>query len=92
MTRVSPWVQNMVEDVIGGAPVQVGKRYAHPTDGIIKVTSGQYWGEHGLSNFWYWRVESTGETRHGYGEAWPEVVLVEETTTTKETHDVQDDE
>lgn len=72
-TSVQPWVRSMVEDVMGGSPVQIGKRYMHPEDGEIEITSGQYWGEWGLSNHWYWRVISTGETHCGYGGLWPEV-------------------
>lgn len=38
----------------------------------IKIVSGQYWGMHGLSNFWYWREitngEESSEVKHGYGD------------------------
>ena len=71
--RVEPWVVALTEDVIGGPPVEVGKRYQHPTDGVIEITSGQYWGEHGLSNHWRWTVVATGESKAGYGDEWPEV-------------------
>lgn len=70
---VADWVQKLTEDVIGGSPLEVGKRYVHPEDGVIEVTSGQYWGRNGISNFWYWRVIETGEKKHGYGRNWPEV-------------------
>lgn len=69
---VADWVRQMTEDVIGGSPVEVGKRYVHPEDGVITITSGQYWGTHGLSNFWYWKVEETGATHNGYAGDWPE--------------------
>lgn len=92
MTEVPGWIQQMTQDVIGPAPVQVGRQYAHPTDGVIEITSGQYWGTHGLSNFWHWRVMSTGEMKHGYGEEWPEVVPVEMNDDKGETNDAQDDE
>jgi hypothetical protein len=52
--------------VLGGAPVEVGKRYTHPTDGVIEILSGQYWGERGISNHWSWRVVETGQVHHGY--------------------------
>jgi hypothetical protein len=74
------WVTNLVEDVIGGSPLQVGKKYMHPEHGLIIVTDGQYWGTHGLSNFWYWN-EIDPETgrhvkgHHGYGGNWPEVMV-----------------
>lgn len=73
MTQVPGWVQQLTEDIIGGSPLAVGKRYRHPQDGLIEVTAGRYWGTHGLSNFWYWRVVATGEEHHGYGGDWPEV-------------------
>lgn len=63
---VEAWVKDLTEEVLGGSPLQVGKRYQHPEHGIITITSGQYWGQNGLSNFWYWTDES-GEQHHGYG-------------------------
>ena len=72
MTQVAGWVRDLTEGVIGGSPLQVGKRYQHPQDGLIEVTSGQYWGARGLSNHWRWIVVATGESRFGYGEHWPE--------------------
>lgn len=68
---VESWVKDLTESVLGGAPVEVGKRYVHPQDGEIEITSGRYWGMHGLSNFWYWRVIATGETHNGYADNWP---------------------
>lgn len=70
---VEQWVKDLTEEVLGGPPVAIGKRYLHPKDGEIEITSGQYWGTHGLSNFWYWKVLSTGEIHHGYAGDWPEV-------------------
>jgi hypothetical protein len=69
---VSQWVRDLTEDVLGGPPVRVGGRYLHPVHGLIEVTSGQYWGTHGLSNHWYWTVVATGETKCGYADDWPE--------------------
>lgn len=69
---VEDWVKSLVEEVAGGPPVEVGKFYQHPEDGVIEITSGQYWGAHGISNFWYWRVVETGKTHHGYAERWEE--------------------
>jgi hypothetical protein len=68
---VEEWVKRMTEDVLGGAPVEVGKRYQHPQDGPIEIVSGQYWGRHGLSNHWRWVVVETGEEKNGYAEHWP---------------------
>jgi len=72
MTRVKPWVVDLVEDVFGGSPLVVGKKYRHPKHGIITITSGQYWGTHGISNHWHW-TDGEGNDHHGYGASWPEV-------------------
>lgn len=70
---VERWAKDLTESVLGGAPVEIGRRYVHPRDGEIEIISGRYWGEHGISNHWYWRVIATSETHNGYGDAWPEV-------------------
>lgn len=70
-TKVKKWVQDLVDDVVGPCPLQIGGKYTHPTDGPIEITNGQYWGEYGLSNFWYWKVIATGEKKSGYGGNWP---------------------
>ena len=70
---VDPWVKKLTEDVIGPSPLELGKRYMHPEHGVIKIVSGQYWGEHGLSNHWRWIEEATGKEHTGYGENWPEI-------------------
>lgn len=76
---VQRWVKDLTEDVFGGAPVRIGYYYQHPVDGAIKITSGQYWGEHGISNFWYWEIVSTGQTGHGYAnQDWPRINVPEE--------------
>ena len=69
---VEPWARRLTEEVLGGPPVRIGGRYKHPEHGVITITSGQYWGTHGLSNFWYWTDEK-GREHHGYGEDWEEV-------------------
>jgi hypothetical protein len=33
-----------------------GKHGWCEVDEIVKVINGQYWGEYGVSNFWYWRI------------------------------------
>lgn len=70
---VEKWVRDLVESVAGGAPVEIGKFYQHPEDGLIQITGGQYWGQHGVSNFWRWTVVATGEKKNGYADRWPEV-------------------
>ena len=60
------------ESFLGGPCLQVGSTYRHPTTGkLVRITSGQYMGAYGVSNFWYWREVlsdgSLGEEQHGYG-------------------------
>jgi hypothetical protein len=50
----------------------IGKVVRHPDGRMVKVIGGQYWGTHGLSNFWYWReVKEDGSLSEreesGYG-------------------------
>lgn len=37
----------------------------------VEIIEGQYWGTHGLSNFWYWyrlnKDGSRGKKEHGHG-------------------------
>lgn len=62
------WVQEIWEDGIEGRPLRAGDVCEHPETGrMVKITSGQYWGTYGLSNFWYWKDVETGEEGHGYG-------------------------
>jgi hypothetical protein len=72
VTQVAPWVREIVEREMGGAPFAVGDRVKHPDGRTVEITSGQYWGTYGLSNFWHWRevladgtLSATDE--HGYG-------------------------
>lgn len=50
----------------------IGEVYKHPENGrLVYITSGQYMGDYGVSNFWYWkyvRSDGTlGRTSCGYG-------------------------
>jgi hypothetical protein len=74
--RPLPWVKSMVEDVldaelpaerISETRWQHGDVYLHPEDGLVEIVGGSFWGNHGVSNFWYWRVLATDEVKHGYG-------------------------
>ncbi|MEQ1891054.1 MAG: hypothetical protein ABL998_00810 [Planctomycetota bacterium] len=52
----------------GERPLKVGDVVRHPDTGrTVRITDGQYWGEYGLSNFWYWQDAETGEPGNGYG-------------------------
>ena len=69
---VQPWVKNIVEETLG-KHLEIGMVVIHPeTKNLVKITGGQFWGEHGMSNFWYWReILSDGSLSekeyHGYG-------------------------
>lgn len=54
-TKVEQWVVDLTEEIIGKSPFEVGDVVKHPDGRTVKITNGQYWGTHGLSNFWYWR-------------------------------------
>lgn len=69
---VADWVKEMTEDVMGKAPFKVGQKVKHPDGRTVKITAGRYWGDHGISNFWYWcEVLPDGslaaKEEHGYG-------------------------
>lgn len=72
MTLVKKWVRDLCEEITGGAPFKIGDRVKHPSGRTVQIIDGQYWGLHGLSNFWYWReVLSDGslskKKESGYG-------------------------
>lgn len=59
---VAEWVKEMTESVMGGPPFKIGDIVKHPDGRMVKIVDGQYWGEHGLSNHWYWRpVDKNGK-------------------------------
>jgi hypothetical protein len=68
---VAPWVKDLTERTLGGSPFKIGDQVKHPSGRTVKITDGQYWGEHGLSNFWGWREVladgSLGPQENGYG-------------------------
>ena len=68
---VAAWAKNLTESVLGGEPFKVGDTVKHPDGRTVVITGGQYWGEHGLSNFWYWQEVkpdgTLGPQEHGYG-------------------------
>jgi len=65
------FVKDLVEQSSPFSKVKAGDRIVHPSGRTVQITSGQYWGTHGLSNFWYWREVladgSLGEEENGYG-------------------------
>jgi len=68
---VAQFVKDIVEE-LNPPPFKVGDIVKHPDGRKVKIVDGQYWGTHGLSNFWYWRaVKRNGKLakklEHGYG-------------------------
>jgi hypothetical protein len=69
---VGRWVKDIVESSLGKSSLSVGAVVRHPSGRTVKITGGQYWGEYGISNFWYWREVLPGgklskTEEHGYG-------------------------
>ncbi len=68
---VEDWIKKIDEDICGGSPFEIGDVVKHPDGRMVKIVGGRYWGEDGVSNFWYWREvkddNSLGEKEHGYG-------------------------
>lgn len=68
---VEDWVKEIVNDVLGPSKMAVGQTLTHPDGRMVYILSGQYWGEHGLSNFWSWQEVkpdgSVGPKESGYG-------------------------
>ncbi len=68
---VESWVKELVDGVSGGAPFKIGDIVTHPSGRKVMITGGQYWGEHGISNFWNWREVlpsgKLGKPESGYG-------------------------
>lgn len=52
---VEQWVKDFTEEIFGPAPFAVGDVVRHPSGRQVRIVDGQYWGTHGLSNFWSWR-------------------------------------
>lgn len=55
MTHVQKWVRDLVEGVLGPSQMAVGATVKHPDGRTVRIISGRYWGDYGLSNFWSWR-------------------------------------
>lgn len=75
-TYVADWVVKMTEDLMGPAPFAVGDRVRTPDGRMVEITSGRYWGDWGISNFWHWRevladgtLADTDESGYGWSVA-----------------------
>ena len=68
---ISTIARKITEDVFGGQPFEVGDVVRHPDGRMVEIVDGQYYGEHGFSNFWYWRPikkdGTLGKLEKGYG-------------------------
>jgi hypothetical protein len=68
---IHPIAKDIVEKVFGHIPVpEIGKRYLY-NNRVVEVTSGQFWGTYGVSNFWKFRYVNPdgtlGEQGGDYG-------------------------
>lgn len=70
-TYISSDIRDMVESIIGPAPMKIGDIVTHPSGRKVKIISGQFWGTYGLSNHWVWKEVhedgTLGKEEHGYG-------------------------
>jgi hypothetical protein len=65
---VEQWVKDLVEEEFGENKIIIGGRAIHiKTNKEVKIISGRYWGDHGISNFWYWREVESNKEGCGYG-------------------------
>jgi hypothetical protein len=68
------FAQQITDELLPPVRLIPGRRYLHPEDGEIEITSGCYrdarYGR--ISNFWHWTVVATGEDHYGYGDNWPD--------------------
>ncbi len=67
---IEQWVKDIVENSSSGNQLEVGMVAKHPDGRTVRIVGGQYWGEYGVSNFWYWREVlpdgELGEKECGY--------------------------
>lgn len=70
---LSAFGREVTDQVLAPVKLVIGGRYLHPEDGEIEILSGCYrdpvYGR--VSNWWDWKVLSSGEKRGGYGANWP---------------------
>lgn len=70
-TELFELARKVTDEVLGPPPFAIGDRVRRPDGRLVQITEGQWWGEHGLSNFWYWKEVLSngelGESECGYG-------------------------
>lgn len=68
---VAQWIKDITEQACGKNPLHIGLVIKTDDGRKVKIVDGQYWGEYGLSNFWYWQEVLTkgnlGKKECGYG-------------------------
>lgn len=74
---IHPIAKGIVEEVFGDIPIpEIGKRYLY-NNRIVEITGGQFWGTHGVSNFWKFRYVNPdgllGEKGGDYGGAFRDI-------------------
>ncbi|MDO9333988.1 MAG: hypothetical protein Q7T57_05645 [Dehalococcoidales bacterium] len=71
LTSLTRIAKEITEEVTGGTPFDIGDIVKHPDGRTVKIVEGEYWGEHGVSNFWRWREVmpngKLGKIECGYG-------------------------
>ena len=78
-THVTGGVRELVEEFFGSAKLAICEYHLWDPKGNaskqgvpVQITAGQYWGRHGISNFWDWKeVDAKGDpiqgkAHHGY--------------------------
>ena len=80
--------RQVTEEVLGPAPFAIGDRVPHPDGRLVEITGGQWWGTHGLSNYWYWKPVlsdgTLGEQESGYG--WSPEDTLQQTDSSHSAH------
>jgi hypothetical protein len=70
---VSSAIKEFVDGILPPHGFSIGDRVQHTSGRTVEVVDGQYWGKHGISNFWSWREVlsdgTLGEQESGYGDA-----------------------
>ena len=70
---IHPIGRAIVEKYCDVNAIEIGKRYPDSEGRLVEIEDGRFWGEYGVSNFWYWRlVQQDGSLSeilyHGYGD------------------------
>lgn len=63
--------RQIATEVLGPAPFAIGDTVRALDGRMVRITAGQYWGQHGLSNHWTWQEVlpggALGPAESGYG-------------------------